>query len=120
MPRRNLPFLQGTNLPRNATAGKRTLPKPLREEGSPVGISLLLVNSSIATSPEENTARGSETQSKTDNRSVLRTEESQASSTPADTATRLQKGSFSVKSGAGCCVVGRCQKPAATLKTKTP
>lgn len=47
MPQRNLPFPQGTNLPRNTTAGKTTLPKLLREEGSPVGISLLLVNSSL-------------------------------------------------------------------------
>lgn len=42
MPQRNLPFLQGTNLPRNTTARKTALPKPL-----PVGISLLLVNSSL-------------------------------------------------------------------------
>lgn len=47
MPRHHLPFLQGTNLPRNTTAGKPTLPKPLRGEGGPMGISLLLVNSSL-------------------------------------------------------------------------
>lgn len=53
MPRRNLPFLQGTNLPRNTTAGKTTLPKPLREEGSPVGNSLFLVNSSLLRAPRK-------------------------------------------------------------------
>lgn len=53
MPRRNLPFLQGTNLPRNTTAGKATLPKPLREEGSPMGNSLFLVNSSLLRAPRK-------------------------------------------------------------------
>lgn len=53
MPRRNLPFLQGTNLPRNTTAGKTTLPKPLREEGSPMGNSLFLVNSSLLRAPRK-------------------------------------------------------------------
>lgn len=66
----------------------------------------------LAVGPQQSAAQSTEAPNQVTTEAGY-TGKRQTASTPGDTATHLQKDSFSVKSH---CITGHCEKPAATLK----